>query len=259
MDLARLTAGFSGADLENLMNEAAIFAARRGRTDIKPVDFQDAFDRIVMGPERKSRVLSEEDKELTAYHEAGHAVVSFNLIHTDPVQKVTIIPRGRAGGYVMSLPEDRLAQTRDQFEDQIAFAFGGRAAEEVFFGRITTGASSDLQQATRIARAMVMQYGMSDSLGLRTFGEQQGSIFLGRDMTYGRDYSEDAARAIDEEVARILDENYVRAKQIIEDNKQKLVELAQTLMQIETLDREEFERLMDTEPEEQEPVGTPSD
>lgn len=260
-DLARLTAGFSGADLENLMNEAAIFAARRSRTEIEPVDFQDAFDRIVMGPERKSRVLSEEDKELTAYHEAGHAIVSFNLLYTDPVQKVTIIPRGRAGGYVMSLPEDRLAQTREQFEDQIAFAFGGRAAEEIFFGRITTGAASDLQQATRIARAMVMHYGMSDNLGLRTFGEQQGSIFLGRDMTYGRDYSEDAAKSIDEEVTRILDSNYERSKQIVEDNKDKLVELAKTLMTVETLDREDFEGLMDKEivESEEEPLGTPSD
>jgi len=260
-DLSRLTAGFSGADLENLMNEAAIFAARRNRTEIEPVDFQDAFDRIVMGPERKSRVLSEEDKELTAYHEAGHAIVSFNLLYTDPVQKVTIIPRGRAGGYVLSLPEDRLAQTREQFEDQIAFAFGGRAAEEIFFGRITTGAASDLQQATRIARAMVMHYGMSDNLGLRTFGEQQGSIFLGRDMTYGRDYSEDAAKSIDEEVTQILDSNYERSKQIVIDNKDKLVELAKTLMTVETLDREDFEGLMDKEivESEEEPLGTPSD
>lgn len=256
-DLARLTAGFAGADLENLMNEAAIFAARRGRTEIQKVDFQDAFDRIVMGPERKSKVLSEEDKELTAYHEAGHAVVSFNLSHTDPVQKVTIIPRGRAGGYVMSLPEDRMAQSREQFEDQIAFAFGGRAAEEIFFGRITTGAASDLQQATRIARAMVMQYGMSDNLSLRTFGEQQGSIFLGRDMGYGRDYSEEAAKAIDEEVSNILEKNYLVAKQIIQDNKDKLIELAETLKKLETLDRNEFEALMnriDSDDEEKEPV-----
>lgn len=256
-DLARLTAGFSGADLENLMNEAAIFAARRGRTEIQKVDFQDAFDRIVMGPERKSKVLSEEDKELTAYHEAGHAVVSFNLAHTDPVQKVTIIPRGRAGGYVMSLPEDRMAQSREQFEDQIAFAFGGRAAEEIFFGRITTGAAYDLQQATRIARAMVMQYGMSDNLSLRTFGEQQGSIFLGRDMGYGRDYSEDAAKAIDEEVSNILEKNYLVAKQIIQENKDKLIELAETLKKLETLDRSEFEALMNriaSDDKEEEPV-----
>jgi cell division protease FtsH len=255
-DLARLTAGFSGADLENLMNEAAIFAARRGRTEIKKVDFQDAFDRIVMGPERKSKVLSEEDKELTAYHESGHAVVSFNLAHTDPVQKVTIIPRGRAGGYVMSLPEDRMAQSREHFEDQIAFAFGGRAAEEIFFGRITTGAASDLQQATRIARSMVMQYGMSDNLSLRTFGETRGSIFLGRDMGYGRDYSEEAAKAIDDEVSNILDKNYLVAKQIIQDNKDKLIELAETLKKVETLDRNEFEALMNRigPDEEQEPL-----
>jgi cell division protease FtsH len=159
----------------------------------------------------------------------------------------------------MSLPEDRLAQTREQFEDQIAFAFGGRAAEEIFFGRITTGAASDLQQATRIARAMVMNYGMSESLGLRTFGEQQGSIFLGRDMTYGRDYSEDAAKSIDIEVSRILEENYDRAKQIVEENKDKLVELAKTLMTVETLDREDFEHVMDKEVEESAPIASPSD
>lgn len=246
-DLARLTAGFSGADLENLMNESAIFAARRDRMEIQPLDFQDAFDRIVMGPERKSRVMSEEDKELTAYHEAGHAVVSFHLTYSDPVQKVTIIPRGRAGGYVMSLPEDRMTMSREHFEDRISFAFGGRAAEDIFFGRITTGASADLQQATRIARAMVMQYGMSDELGLRTFGEAQGNIFLGRDMTYGRDYSEEAAKSIDAEVSRILDVNYIRAKQIVEDNRDKLVNLAETLMKVETLDREDFEALMNRE------------
>ena len=265
MDTARLTAGFAGADLENLMNEAAIFAARRGRTEIQSIDFQDAFDRIVMGPERKSRVLSEEDKELTAYHEAGHAIVSFNLAHTDPIQKVTIIPRGRAGGYVMSLPGDRMAQSREQFEDQIAFAFGGRVSEEIFFGRITTGAASDLQQATRIARAMVMQYGMGDKLGLRTFGEQQSSIFLGRDLGYGRDYSEEAAAAIDEEVDRILENNYRRAKQVVQDNKDMLIELAETLKTVETLDRKEFEALMnkvgaadtDADVEEHEPVIEP--
>jgi cell division protease FtsH len=247
-DMARLTAGFAGADLENLMNEAAIFAARRSRVEIQPIDFQDAFDRIVMGPERKSRVMSEEDKEVTAYHEAGHAVTSFFLTYTDPVQKVTIIPRGRAGGYVMSLPEDRATMSREHFEDRIAFAFGGRAAEDIFFGRITTGASADLQQATRIARAMVMQYGMSEGLGLRTFGEQSGNIFLGRDMTYGRDYSEEAAKSIDVEVDRILDESYSRAKQVVEEHKDKLVELAETLMRVETLDRDEFEALMNGSP-----------
>jgi cell division protease FtsH len=256
-DMARLSAGFSGADIENLVNEAAIFAARRGRTEILPIDFQDAFDRIVMGPERKSKVLTEEDKELTAYHEAGHAIVSFFLPHTDPVQKVTIIPRGRAGGYVMSLPEDRMAQSREHFEDQIAFAFGGRAAEEIFFGRITTGAASDIQQATRIARAMVMQYGMSRNIGLRTFGEQQGSIFLGRDMTYGRDYGEEAAKAIDEEVGSIMDNGYDRAKKIVSENQKRLVDLADTLIKVETLDREEFEAVMNREIPEEEPIVEP--
>jgi cell division protease FtsH len=247
-EMARLTAGFSGADLENLVNEAAIFAARRNSREIGLEHFQDAFDRIVMGPERKSRVLSEEDKELVAFHESGHAVLSYNLVYTDPVQKVTIIPRGRAGGFVMTLPEDRLTMSKEHFEDQIAFALGGRAAEEIFYGRVTTGAASDLQQATRIARAMVMQYGMSESLGLRTFGEQNGNVFLGRDFNTMRDYSEEAAKVIDDEVRRILDQNYTRAKRIVQENKDKLVELAQILMRVETLDRESFESIMNGTP-----------
>jgi cell division protease FtsH len=148
---------------------------------------------------------------------------------------------------MMSLPEDRMTMSRENYEDKIAVAFGGRAAEEVFYGRLTTAASNDIQQATSIARAMVMLYGMSDSLGLRAFGEQQGSVFLGRDMTYGRNYSEDSATAVDREVSRILDENYTRAKQVIKDNKAKLVELAENLMKVETLDREEFEALMNNE------------
>lgn len=243
-DIARLTAGFAGADLENLVNEAAIFAARRGQLVVNPLDFQDAFDRVIMGPERKSRILSESDKEVFAYHEAGHAVVSFFLPYTDPVQKITIIPRGRAGGYVMSLPEDRLTKHQGHFEDQIALTLGGRAAEELFFGRVTTGASADLQHATNEARSMVMRYGMSDALGLRTYGEQQGSIFLGRDLNYGRDYSEDAARMIDDEVRSILDRNYTRAKQIIAENRDRLVHLVKLLLKEETLDRDQFEQLM---------------
>lgn len=251
-DLARLTAGFSGADLENLINEAAIFTARRNRKMIGPLEFQDAFDRVVMGPERKSRVMSEEDKELVAYHEAGHAVVSFHLVNTDPVQKITIVPRGRAGGYVMPLPEDRFVHSREYFEDRIAMALGGRAAEEIFFGRVTTGAASDLQQATRMAKAMVMEYGMSDTLGLPTYGESSNNPFLGREMSYfgaGRDYSEEAARAIDEEVRRLLSENYQRALALIRENHDTMVNLATTLIDVETLDREEFEKLMNTTPE----------
>jgi cell division protease FtsH len=250
-DMARLTAGFSGADLENLINEAAIFAARRNQKTIGLLEFQDAFDRVVMGPERKSRVMSEEDKETVAYHEAGHAVVSFNLVNTDPVQKITIVPRGRAGGYVMPLPEDRFVHSREFFEDSITMALGGRAAEEIFFGRITTGASNDLQRATRLARAMVMEYGMSDALGLPTYGSGSGSPFLGREMSVfgnSRDYSEESAKAIDEVVRRILGDNYERALAIIRENRDKMVNLAQALIKVETLDREAFEKLMN-EPE----------
>lgn len=246
-DMARLTAGFSGADLENLINEAAIFAARRNLKTIGLLEFQDAFDRVVMGPERKSRVMSEEDKETIAYHEAGHAVASFNLANTDPVQKITIVPRGRAGGYVMPLPEDRFVHSREFFEDSITMALGGRASEEIFFGRITTGASNDLQQATRLARAMVMEYGMSDALGLPTYGSGTGSPFLGREMSVfgnSRDYSEESAKAIDEVVRRILDDSYKRALAILRENRDKVVHLANTLIKVETLDRDAFEKLM---------------
>lgn len=244
-DFARLTAGFSGADLENLLNEAAIFAARRDKRVIGLLEFQDAFDRIAIGPEKKSRVMSEEDKELVAYHEAGHAVVSFFLPNTDPVQKITIVPRGRAGGYVMPLPQDRFVHTEDFILDRIAMGLGGRAAEEVFFGRVTTGASSDLQQATRSARAMVTQYGMSDKLGLPIYGEGSADPFVGR--YYGsasRDYSEDAARVIDAEVKRILGDQYQRAMDIIEDKRPRMVALVDKLLEVETLDRETFESLM---------------
>lgn len=257
-DMARLTAGFSGADLENLINEAAIFAARRNQRSIGILEFQDAFDRVVMGPERKSRVMSEEDKETVAYHEAGHAMVSFNLVHTDPVQKITIVPRGRAGGYVMPLPEDRFVHSREFFEDQITMALGGRAAEEVFFGRVTTGAANDLQQATRMAKAMVMEYGMSDDLGLPTYGSGSGNPFLGREMSYfgtNRDYSEESAKAIDEVVRRLLKENYERALTIVRENRDKMVKLARTLIEVETLDREAFEKLMNEEATEEETVA----
>jgi len=245
-EFAKLTAGFSGADLENLLNEAAIFAARRDQRTIGNLEFQDAFDRIALGPEKKSHVMSQEDKETVAYHEAGHAVVSFHLPNTDPVQKITIVPRGRAGGYVLPLREERMVYTREKFEDQIAMAMGGRAAEEVFFGQITTGAASDLQQSTRWARAMVMNYGMSSSLGLPTYGDQHSNPFVGRDYGFGggRDYSEEAAKAIDDEVRIILDHNYKRAKQIIEENRNKMVALANALMEVETMDRGTFEKLM---------------
>ncbi len=242
-DWARLTAGFAGADLENLINESAIFAARRRGTTVTNTDIQEAFDRIVIGPERKSRVMDDEQKELVAYHEAGHAVAHFYLPNADPVQKVTIIPRGRAGGYVMTLPSDRTVETQDWFEDRIAIALAGRASEEVFFGQVTSGASSDLQQATRTARMMVTQLGMSDQLGLPVYGEEQGSPFLGRSIT-NRDYSESAAARIDEEVKAILERNYSRVKNLIGDNRERIIKLVEKLIEVETLDRPTFEAFM---------------
>ena len=247
-DIARLTAGFSGADLENLMNEAAIFTARRGGNMITLTDVQDAFDRIAIGPERRSRVISDEEKEIVAYHEAGHAVVSYFLTHTDPVQKITIVPRGQAGGYVMPLPQDRMMTNSRHLEDRIAMALGGRAAEEIFFDIVSTGPSSDLQQVTRIARAMVMEYAMGgEGLGVRAYGEQQGSIFLGRSMGYDRNYGDDVADKIDAEVRSIIDRNYQRAIDIINEKRDKMVALADALLEHETLDRHEFETIMNTD------------
>ena len=186
-DWARLTAGFSGADLENLVNEAAIFAARRNSVSIVPEDFQEAFDRVAIGPKKKSVVISEEDKEVLAYHEAGRAVVLFNLLNTDPVQKITIVPRGLQAAFALPLPEETMVKSREWFEDKIAMALGGRAAEEIFC-RITTGASNDLQQSTSLARSMI-SFGMSDELGLRTYGNQSGNVFIGGNFS-ARDYSE---------------------------------------------------------------------
>ncbi len=246
-DWARLTAGFSGADLENLVNESAIFAARRRGTTVTNTDVQEAFDRIVIGPERKTRVMSDEEKELVAYHEAGHAVAHHALPNADPVQKITIIPRGRAGGYVMSLPDDKRLKSTAWFEDQIAVALAGRAAEDVFFGQITSGASSDLQQATRMARTMVTQLGMSDALGLPVYGEEQGSPFLGRTFN-SRDYSEDAAAQIDDEVKSILEKQYDRIREIIVAQRDRIETLVDKLMKVETLDRPAFEALMNTAP-----------
>jgi cell division protease FtsH len=249
VDYARLTAGFSGADLENLLNEAAIFAARRDKKTINTPEFQDAFDRIAIGPEKKSRVMSEEDKETVAYHEAGHAAVSYHLAYTDPVQKITIVPRGRAGGFVLPLPEDRMVDSREHFEDRICMALAGRASEEIFLGRITSGASNDLQQATRIAKVMVMKLGMSDKLGLPIYGGDEVNPFLGRMYGLGsRDYSEEAAREIDEEVKRILEDNYQRALTIIRNNNDKIEQLVEALREQETLDRAVFEALMQDAP-----------
>ena len=244
--IAKITAGFSGADLENLVNEAAILAARRNKKSIGMSEMQEAMERVVMGPERRSRVISAEEKQKVAYHEAGHALLFHLLENTNPVHKITIVSRGRAGGYVMPLPSgDSMLVTRDKFEDDIAAAMGGRAAEEIVFNQFTTGASNDLQQATRMARAMVTQFGMSDALGPRAYGSGQGAVFLGREISEQRDYSEHYAEQIDDEVKRILQTAYQRAKNILAEQRDKMDQLVEVLIERETLTAEEFVELID--------------
>jgi cell division protease FtsH len=243
--IARITPGFSGADLENLINEAAILAARRNKKTIGMSEFQESMERVSMGPERKSRIMSEKDKLTTAYHEAGHGILFHMLDNMGPVHKITIIPRGRAGGYTMPMPdEDVNYSSREQFEETIVALMGGRAAEEIVFNQFTTGASSDLQRATNLARMMVTQFGMSDALGPRTFGGGTGSLFLGRDLYEQRDYSEQAAIEIDSEVKRIVTDAYERAKALLTDNIELLHQLSRMLIEMETVDRQQFEDLM---------------
>ncbi len=245
--IAKITPGFSGADLENLINEAAILTARRNKKTIGMSELQESMERVIMGPERKTRVISDKEKKTIAYHEAGHAILHHLLEYADPVHKITIIPRGRAGGYVMSLPEsDIFLKSREEFEDQIVAAMGGRAAEEIIFNQFTTGASGDLQQVTQLARNMVTQYGMSDTLGPRTFGGNGGgTVFLGREFYGDRDYSEQAAEEIDNEVKRIVSSAYERAKALLVQNREKLETIARVLLEQETLDRPAFEEIMD--------------
>ncbi|MCU0475422.1 MAG: ATP-dependent zinc metalloprotease FtsH [Anaerolineae bacterium] len=243
--VAKITPGFSGADLENLVNEAAILAARRNLRNIGMSELQEAMERVIMGPERKTRVINQAEKRKIAYHEAGHAILQHVLEYADPVHKITIVPRGRAGGYVMSLPDtDTMLKSREEFEDDIVAAMGGRAAEEIVFNQLTTGASNDLQQATRIARAMVTKFGMSDLLGPRSYDSSSGNIFLGRDFSEVREYSEHYAQEIDDEVKRILQSCYDRAKGILTGNRHVLERLADTLMERETINRPEFEEIM---------------
>jgi cell division protease FtsH len=243
--VAKITPGFSGADLENLVNEAAILAARRNKKSISMSELQESMERVAIGPERKSRVMSEKDKQTTAYHEAGHAVLHQKLEHANPIHKITIIPRGRAGGYTMPLPEEDVNyHSREEFEDQIVTLMGGRAAEEIVFHQFTTGASSDLQHATSLARTMITQFGMSDALGPRTFGSGNGPMFLGRELYEQRDYSERAAEEIDNEVKRIVSTAYERAKSLLTEHRDKLDLVARVLIEQETVDRKTFEELM---------------
>jgi len=243
--LAKLTPGFVGADIENLVNEAAILAARRNRRTIAMDEFQEAIERVIAGPERKSRLISEEEKEIIAYHEAGHAVVQTTLPKCDPVRKITIVSRGMALGYTMALPDDdHLLQSRNRFRDQMAGMLGGRVAEQIMFGDITTGASNDLERVTELARKMVKRYGMSKKLGAMTFGQKEELVFLGREISEQRDYSEAVARDIDEEVRELINEAYERAEKVLTAQRDKLVAVATRLMEIETLDSDEFEAIM---------------
>ncbi|NJN57781.1 MAG: ATP-dependent metallopeptidase FtsH/Yme1/Tma family protein [Leptolyngbyaceae cyanobacterium SL_5_9] len=250
--IARRTPGFTGADLANLLNEAAILAARRNLTEISMDEVNDAIDRVLAGPEKKDRVMSEKRKSLVAYHEAGHALVGALMPDYDPVQKISIIPRGRAGGLTWFTPsEDRMDSglySRSYLQNQMAVALGGRIAEEIIFGEeeVTTGASNDLQQVARVARQMVMRFGMSDRLGPVALGRQQGNMFLGRDIASERDFSEETAAAVDDEVRNLVEQAYRRAKAVLVDNRPVLDHLAEMLIERETVDAEELQDLLAT-------------
>ncbi len=250
--IARRTPGFTGADLSNLLNEAAILAARRNLTEISMDEVNDAIDRVLAGPEKKDRVMSEKRKSLVAYHEAGHALVGALMPDYDPVQKISIIPRGRAGGLTWFTPsEDRMDSglfSRSYLQNQMAVALGGRIAEEIVFGEeeITTGASGDLQQVARVARNMVTRFGMSDRLGPVALGRSQGGMFLGRDIMAERDFSEETAAAVDDEVRNLVDQAYRRAKAVLSENRSVLDRLAEMLIERETVDSEELQELLAT-------------
>lgn len=243
--LARGTPGFSGADLANLVNEAALFAGRRNKVKVDQSDFEDAKDKIYMGPERRSMVMHEDEKRATAYHEAGHAIVAESLPFTDPVHKVTIMPRGRALGLTWQLPErDRISMYKDQMLSQISILFGGRIAEDIFVGRISTGASNDFERATQMAREMVTRYGMSDKMGVMVYAENEGEVFLGRSVTRSQNISEKTQQDIDAEIRRILDEQYQVAYKILDENRDKMETMCKALMDWETIDRDQVLEIM---------------
>jgi cell division protease FtsH len=247
--LARATPGFVGADIENMVNEAAILAARKNKKTISNNDLQEAIERLVLGPERRSRVISESERQITAYHEAGHALVGYLLPNGDPVRKVTIMPRGMSGGSTLFIPEEDINYvTRARIKDSIVMALGGRAAEEIVFSEITTGASSDLEHVTRNARAMVTRFGMSDKLGPMMFGQKEEMIFLGREISEQRDYSEAVAEEIDQEVRAIVSWAYDESRRLIRENRSKLELIAQRLLEVETIDGDEFLTLIGEAP-----------
>ena len=243
--LARQTPGFTGADLANLINEAALLAARRNESKIGMSELEEAIERVIAGPERRSRVMSEEERKLTAYHEGGHALVGYALPNSDPIHKVTIIPRGRAGGYTMALPvEDKYYMRRSELVDQLAMLLGGRTAEELIFVDPSTGASNDIEKATNLARKMVMEYGMSDDLGPLKYGKQDGEVFLGRDYTRGQDLSNEVAAAIDNEIRKLITQAHDEARQILTTHEAALHRIAEVLVEKETIDANEVTEIL---------------
>lgn len=243
--IAQRTPGFTGADLSNLVNEAALLTARKDKKAINMPEMEEAAERVIMGPERKSRVISDKEKRLTAYHEGGHTIVGMLLEHTDPVHKVTIIPRGRAGGYTLSLPkEDKYYATRSEMLDELKVLLGGRVAEALVLKEISSGASNDLQRATQLARQMICEYGMSENIGPVTFGHRQDQVFLGRDIARDKDYSEEVAAEIDKEVRSFMEDAYATTEKLLSDNIDKLHVIAKALMEKETLEEEEINQLV---------------
>lgn len=243
--IAQRTPGFTGADLSNLVNEAALLTARKDKKAINMPEMEEAAERVIMGPERKSRVISDKEKRLTAYHEGGHTIVGMLLEHTDPVHKVTIIPRGRAGGYTLSLPkEDKYYATRSEMLDELKVLLGGRVAEALVLKEISSGAGNDLQRATQLARQMICEYGMSENIGPVTFGHRQDQVFLGRDIARDKDYSEEVAAEIDKEVRSFMEDAYAATEKLLSDNIDKLHVIAKALMEKETLEEEEINQLV---------------
>ncbi|MEX2412991.1 MAG: cell division protein FtsH, partial [Thermoleophilaceae bacterium] len=251
-NLAAQTPGFTGADLQNLVNEAALLAARQGKREIDHVQLEEGIMRVIAGPEKKTRVMSEKERRITAFHEMGHAIVAHFLENTDPVHKISVISRGQALGYTISLPtEDKFLTTRAELQDTMAMSLGGRAAEELVFGEVTSGASNDLEKVTATAKQMVMRFGMSEKLGPRVFGHDHGQPFLGREYSSEPDYSDDVAREIDGEIRRVVEEAHQSARHILEQHRDDLDNTSEILLRRETIEREQFIELLEGKAEEQ--------
>ncbi|HYI80130.1 MAG TPA: ATP-dependent zinc metalloprotease FtsH [Thermoleophilaceae bacterium] len=245
-NLAAQTPGFTGADLQNLVNEAALLSARIGKREIDHLQLEEGIMRVIAGPEKKTRVMSEKERRITAYHEMGHALVAHFLENTDPVHKISVISRGQALGYTISLPtEDKFLTTRAELQDTMAMTLGGRAAEELVFSEVTTGASNDIEKVTATAKQMVMRFGMSEKLGPRVFGHDQGQPFLGREYSSEPDYSDDVAREIDDEIRRVVEEAHQSARNILEQHREDLTHTSEILLNRETIEREEFIQLLE--------------